>query len=107
MSSKMKWPIDEEAILTQSKRVKNEKVSPGERGFMVFFAFKLGARRANGFANFFANKSPRLAELKGRQAELFGKAQSQAVDRKWSGLSDSLSLLAETEKEFKQALSSS
>jgi hypothetical protein len=107
LSSNMKWPIDQEAIQMQAKRVMDDKVSPGERGFMTFFAFKLGARRALGFANFFANRHPRLAELKTRQAELFGKSQSQAVDRKWRGLADSLNLLAETEKEFKETLLSS
>ena len=104
LSPKMDWPIEGEAILTLARRVKNEKISPGERGFMVFFAFKLGARRALGFANFFATRNLRLAELKQRQAELFGRSQVQAVDRKWSRLADSLNQLAETEREFKEAL---
>ena len=104
LSSTMKWPVDQDAILMLSKHVKNDKVSPSERGFMVFFAFRLGARRALGYANFFAERNPGLAELKRTQAELFGRSQSQAVDRKWGGLLGSLNLLAETEKEFKETL---
>ena len=64
LSAKRGWAIDEEAINTLAKHVKNGKVSPSERGFMVFFSFKLGARRALDFASFFGSRHSRLASLK-------------------------------------------
>jgi len=97
--------VDDNAILEYSKHVRNDKVGPGERGFMVFFSLKLGARRAADFARFFAGRDDRLAELKWKQSELFGSAQASAVDRKWSKAADSLERLAEAEREFRTALS--
>ncbi len=96
--------IDDDAILTVSKHVREEKISPAERGFMVYFSLKLGARRASDFAAFFAKRDPHLAELKWKQAELFGRSQSTAVERKWAKTADHLEQLAGAEKEFRKAL---
>lgn len=106
IASTNKWTIDHEAILMQARHVKNEKVTPSERGFMVHFSLKLGARRALDFASFFRQRDHRLAELKTRQSRLFGQCQSQAVQRHWGQLAESLIELASTEKEFRDAITS-
>jgi len=96
--------IDAKAINTLQKHVEKGKVSPAERGFMVYFSFKLGARRALDFASLLGSKHPELAGLKEKQAELFGALQSLAVQRKWAKVADSLEQLAQVETEFRDAL---
>jgi len=96
--------IDAKAITTLQKHVEQGRVSPAERGFMVHFSFKLGARRALDFASFFGSKHPELARLKEKQAELFGALQSFAVQRKWTKVADSLEQLAQVETEFRDSL---
>jgi len=96
--------IDGEAILTLARHVKNDKLSPAERGFMVFFSLKLGARRALDFASFLEQRDPELAELKRIQSRLFGQCQSHAVQRDWNRLAESLTELADTEKKFRDAI---
>jgi len=107
LAAEQNWTIDTKAITTLSEHVKQDKVSPAERGFMVFFAFKLGARRALDFASFFGSKNPELARLKEKQAELFGALQTFAVQKKWTKVADSLQQLAQVETEFREALISS
>lgn len=107
LAAKQNWTIDAKAITTLSKHVKRDKVSPAERGFMVFFSLKLGARRALDFASFFGSKNPELARLKEKQAEIFGALQTFAVQKKWPRLADSLEQLAQVETEFRDALVSS
>ncbi len=104
LATKQNWVIDAEAIRTLQKHVKQGKVSPAERGFMVFFSFKLGARRALDFASFFGSKHPELAGLKEKQGELFGALQALAVQKKWTRVADSLEQLAQVETEFQDAL---
>jgi hypothetical protein len=89
LAAKHDLAIDAKAILILQQHVENGKVSPGERGFMVYFSFKLGARRALDFANFFGSRDSELAGLKEKQAELFGVLQSLAVERKWTKVADS------------------
>jgi len=107
IAAKQNMTIDAKAITTLAKHVKQDKVSPAERGFMVFFSLKLGARRALDFASFFGSKNPGLAHLKQKQAELFGAAQTFAVQKKWAKAADSLEQLAQVETEFRDALISS
>jgi hypothetical protein len=107
LASKQNWTIDAEAITTLSKHVKQDKISPAERSFMVFFSLKLGARRALDFASFFGSRNPELARLKEKQAELFGVLQTLAVQKKWTRLADSLEQLAQVETEFRDMLISS
>jgi hypothetical protein len=104
LAAKQNWIIDAKAITTLQKHVKRGKVSPAERGFMVFFSFKLGGRRALDFANFFGSKHPELASMKEKQAELFGAMQAFAVRRKWTRVAESLEQLAQAETEFRDAL---
>jgi len=104
LAAKQDWTIGPKAITILSRHVKQGKVSPAERGFMVHFSFKLGARRALDFAGFFGAKHPRLASLKEKQAELFGASQAFAVQRKWTHVADSLEHVARVEAEFQDAL---
>ncbi|HVH14498.1 MAG TPA: hypothetical protein VNA15_02110 [Candidatus Angelobacter sp.] len=107
LAAKHSLAIDTQAIMTLQKHVAQGRVSPAERGFMVFFSFKLGARRALDFAGLFGSRHPELASLKEKQAELFGLLQSSAVQRKWTRVSDSLDQLAQVETEFRDTLFSS
>ena len=107
LAAKQNWTIDSNAITTLQKHVKQGKVSSAERGFMVFFSFKLGARRALDFASFFGSRNPELARMKGKQAELFGSLQAFAAQKKWTRVADSLGQLAQAETEFRDALISS
>ncbi len=104
LAAKQNWIIDGDAIETLSRHVKQDKVSPGEWGFMVHFSFKLEARRALDFANFFGPRNPTLAGLKEKQAEIYGALQSSAVQRKWNRVADSLEQLAQAETRFRDAL---
>ncbi len=104
LAARQNWTIGPKAITTLQKHVNQGKVSPAERGFMVHFSFKLGARRALDFAGFFGAKHPGLAGLKTKQAELFGALQAFAVERKWAHVADSLEHLARVESEFRDAL---
>ncbi len=107
LAAKHDFVIDENAITTLQKHVEKDKVSPAERGFMIYFSFKLGARRALDFASFFWSKQSELARLKEKQSELFGVLQSFAVQRKWTRVADALGQLAHVETEFRDALISS
>lgn len=104
IASKDHWRIGTEAITTLARHVKTEKVSPSERGFMVHFSLKLGARRALDFASFFEPRHPGLAGLKQKQAEHFGTSQAYAVQRKWARVAESLEHLAGIETEFHDTL---
>jgi len=104
LAAKQNLTIDAKAIKTLSKHVKQDKVSPAERGFMVFFSLKPGARRALDFASFFGSRNPELARMKEKQAEVFGALQAFAVQKKWSGVADLLEQLAQVETEFRDAL---
>jgi hypothetical protein len=107
LAEKQNWTIDAKAIAALSKHVKQDKVSPAERGFMVFFSLKLGARRALDFASFFGSKNPELARMKEKQAELFGAMQTFTVQKKWTRLTNALEQLAQVETEFRDTLISS
>jgi len=107
LAAKHNLAIDAKAITTLQKHMEQDKVSPAERGFMVHFSFKLGARRALDFASFFGSRHPELARLKEKQAELFGTMQSLAVQRKWTQVAISLKQLAQVETEFRDILFSS
>jgi hypothetical protein len=104
LGTKHNVAIEAKAITTLQKHVEQGRVSPAERGFMVYFSFKLGARRALDFASFFGSRNPELAGLKEKQAELFGALQSSAVQRKWNHVADTLEQLAQVETEFRDAI---
>src|SRR3989442_8153329 len=97
LAARQNWTIGPKAITTLQKHVSQDKLSSAERGFMVHFSFKLGARRALDFASFFGAKHPGPAGLKTKQAELFGALQAFAVERKWARVADLVEQLAQVE----------
>jgi len=96
--------IGRDAILACADHVRSGKISPPEVGHMVYFAFKLGAKRALDFATLFDFRDTDLAALKRRQAELFGRCHTLAAAKNWSSLADTLQQLADVEEEFRVTL---
>ncbi len=96
--------IGRDAILACADHVRSGKISPPEVGHMVYFAFKLGAKRALDFATLFDFRDTDLAALKRRQAELFGGCHTLAAARNWPSLADILQQLADVEEEFRVTL---
>ncbi len=68
------------------------------------FALRLGARRALDLADFFRIVDDTLADIKDTQAQLFGRAHTEAARRDYAALAATLRTLAETEKEFESVL---
>jgi len=104
LAARENWIVGREGILTCADHVRDGKVSPQEMGHMVYFAFKLGARRALDFASFFDFRDGELGALKRKQAKLFGRCHTLAVARNWSSLADNLQQLADVEEEFRVTL---
>jgi hypothetical protein len=98
------WPTGRDAILAGADCIRNGTLAPKSAGFLVRFMFQLSARRALDFAAFFTPYNARLAKLKGRQAELFGRCHSHAVYGKWAVVADTLQHLADHEEEFQSTL---
>ena len=70
----------------------------------MHFSFRLGARRALDFADFFDANHAQLATEKRLQAELFGQCHMHATAENWKALADSLVALAEIEDRFRENL---
>lgn len=98
------WITGTSAILKAAKRAEKELMTQEEKDHYRYFVLPLGAKRALDFARFFEEKNPELAKLKIKQAELFGKSQSQAVAENWQGFGETLLEFADTEESFKNAL---
>lgn len=97
-------PVGRAAIRAFADRVRGGDVPEGDRGFLVYFALPLGAKRGLDFARFFAHHDALLAELKQQQAELFGEAHTHAVLKNWVRVADALYDLADVEAEFRNTL---
>ncbi len=95
---------DSEAISTLANHLQKVKPTPAEAGFLVHFAFKLGARRAIDFAAFFEERDPELSSLKLKQAELFGKSQVLGTKKDWASVAKTVHQLASVEAGFRSAL---
>lgn len=93
--------VGRDAILSFANHVRNGGLSEDEIGHMIFFLFKLGARRALDFAAFFAPHNVELAGQKRKQAELFGRCHTLSVQHNWSDLADTLEQLTGVEEEFR------
>ncbi|MBI4158840.1 BtrH N-terminal domain-containing protein [Candidatus Woesearchaeota archaeon] len=96
--------IDEEALMDLS--IRTRKPLP-EFLFkhLTNFAFPVIMRRSLDYADFFReNKREKLAQIKERQAELFGTCQVYSMKKNWKKVSDALKKLVKKEKEFKKEL---
>jgi hypothetical protein len=93
-----------DAITAKAEHIRAGQVRPEEKGHFVYFAFPLGARRANDFACFFKGRDGLLARLKEKQARLLGQCQSFAVLENWKEVYAALGWLADVEQEFEAAV---
>lgn len=93
-----------DGILQFAGHVRGGNLSRGEVDHLVYFALKLGSRRALDFAFFFDFRDQKLAALKRRQAELFGRCHTLAVANNWPSLADALLKLADVEEGFRVTL---
>lgn len=96
--------VGKEAIRLKATQIKGGKISDGEIGHFIHFAFPLGARRAHDFSIFFKDRNEQLASLKYKQARLFGKCQTFAVANRWDEVAQTLSLLADIESDIESAI---
>jgi hypothetical protein len=78
--------------------------APQLHGFLVFFALKLGARRALDYANFFDPIDGSLAAAKREQADAFGLAHCAAMRKEWAKLGELLEQLARIETRIRDRL---
>ncbi len=98
------WAIGREAILKCVNQARHGHVTPELMAHLTHFMLKLSARRALDFAAFFNLYAPALAVLKCKQAELFGKSHTLAVQESWSSFAETLQELANLEEEFRTVL---
>jgi hypothetical protein len=98
------WTTGREGILKCAHRIRSGHVTQKLKGHLCFFMLRLSARRALDFASFFSPRTPALAALKRKQAELFGRSHTLAVRENWADLADTLQELADVEEEFRTAL---
>lgn len=103
-SEKEGWIVGKEAIISFANRMKDGRTSQEEIEQLTYFALVLGAKRALDYAKFFEPWASELANLKKKQAELFGKTHSLAVKEDWNAAADTLQQLAEVEENFRLAL---
>lgn len=96
--------IGREAIRLKVDQLKAGKISNGEIGHFIHFAFLLGARRAHDYSLFFGRRHEQLASLKDRQARLFGLCHSHAVKNRWDEVARSLESLADIENDIETAI---
>jgi hypothetical protein len=78
--------------------------SPQLHGFLVYFALKLGARRALDYANFFDGVDASLAADKREQANAFGLAHCAALRKEWAKLGELFEQLARIETHIRDRL---
>ncbi len=95
--------VGRDAILACADHVR-AGAPPSTAGFMTGFAFRLGARRALDYAQFFEPHNGELAALKRDQAELFGQCHMCAIRAAWTALAERLKALADVETAFRAAL---
>lgn len=98
------WRVGRDAIEASAQALLAGAPTEEQVAHLVFFAFKLGARRAIDFARFLREGDRGLAELKARQAELFGLCHTLAVDHRWAELARALAELGDVEDSFRATL---
>ena len=96
--------VGHDAVFSFANHVRNGNLSEEEIGHMVFFLFKLGARRALDFATFFEGYNTALARHKRKQAEQFGQCHTLAVRKSWDNLANVIEQLGNVEEDFRIAL---
>ena len=103
-ASKEKIVIGHKAIITTANRVKRKEILESEITHLAHFALPLGAKRALDFSSFFKQHDRKLAELKYKQAKLFGESHVLVTQKRWTLLRETLKHLAILEEKFRQHL---
>ena len=98
------WLTGVAAVRAHVADLRAGTVTPSQAGHLTGFVYKLGARRALDYAAFFGERRPDLAELKRRQAALFGRAHTLAVREDWSSVAAVAEQIAEIEERLTDAL---
>jgi len=96
--------IGRDALQALAKAARDDTLDPGRRGHLLYFALPLGAKRALDYAAFFDKRAPKLAEMKRRQAELFGACHTALGAGAMEKVAHQLDALAGLEPEIKQAI---
>lgn len=89
-----------QAILHEAERVQNKVAVPNELDFLTGFMLPMSASRALDYAAFFEMRDKTLADLKRKQAALFGKVHISAMTKDWQGVYAGLSELAALENQI-------
>ncbi len=93
--------INGKAIKHLSALVEKDELIDYQIDFLNGFALPLGVKRALDYSNFFKGKNDVLCDLKLKQADLFGEAQSFMMFNNKIGLTESLKKLAEMEDQIR------
>lgn len=98
------WAEGEQAIRKLAQRARDRALSQAQAGHLRFFALPLGAKRALHFRAFFSAIDGAVADLKLRQAELFGDCHSRFMRDDSVGMADTLDALATCEAHLREAI---
>ena len=96
--------IGEAALLALASAVETGSLTPRQRGHLIFFGLPLGAKRALDYVAFFKQRAPALAEVKQRQAEVFGACQTALTGGKATEAAARMTELAALESVIKEAI---
>ncbi len=92
------------AIDTLAKRARNNSLAPHVIEHLTQFALPLGARRANDYYKFFKSCDEKIADLKYRQAILFGDALSALMFSSQVSFADILLQFADIETQYQELI---
>lgn len=93
--------INGKAINYLAELAEKKELKDYQFGFLSGFALPLGVKRAVDYANFFKIYNTELSDLKFKQADLFGEAQSLLTEKDNMGLGRTLKQLASIEDEIR------
>lgn len=96
--------IDEAAIYLIGNKLTNGGLKDFEINHLTYFALLLATRRAEDYSTFFEEFNPNLADLKSRQAKLFGHSHVYLVAKDYENSAKTLNQAGEVEKEIKEIL---
>ncbi|KKQ50717.1 MAG: hypothetical protein US75_C0011G0011 [Candidatus Woesebacteria bacterium GW2011_GWC1_38_13] len=94
--------INGRAIKHLVNLVEEDELKNYQIGFLNGFALPLGVKRALDYSLFFKGKNNILSELKLKQADLFGEAQSSLMYQSKNDLIENLNRLAEVEDQIRE-----
>jgi len=102
-ASKDRTLINGKAIRYLSELVQKGGLQGYQENFLTGFALPLGVKRATDYAVFFNRYNLQLSEIKTRQADIFGKAQTLLMDKNYDEFRGLLNQLADIEDEIRKS----